>query len=130
VIPNPKMDAHSRALQNAAKRGKAREAQAKRTALSAARRAVQVLGEAHGAVDRVDKALRDVDRESETKLARVEAEATSAKNAHRRCGLSVKAAGIAAKHGKAGDAVKALHACEHAARQAIAAAKLAEQHAR
>jgi hypothetical protein len=131
VIPNPKMDAHSRVLQNAAKRGKAREAQAKRRALAAARAASSSLREACRCVSRVDTALRSVETsEDEAQCIRVEHAASTTKSAHRRCEAQARAAGSAARKGDAKGAEKAAVACVGAVREAQAAAKLAEQHAR
>jgi hypothetical protein len=114
-----------------AKRARAREALAKRRALAAGRAAAQSLREACRCVDRADRALRRVEvSDDEDRCTRVEHAAAAVKAAHRRCEVSARAAGFAARKGDAQAAVKAAGVCERVLREAQAAVRLTEKHAR
>lgn len=114
-----------------AARGRAREAAAKRRAFAAARAAASSLREAAKCVDRADRALRRVESpDDEDRATEVEHAASAVKAAHRRCEVSARTAGSCGRRGDVRGAVKAAGVCERLVREAQAALRLAEKHAR
>lgn len=130
MIPNPKMDAHSRALQAAARRGKARQGDRAKRAQAAAKAAVKSLQKAHLCVVRADEALRTVEGREDDQALEVEAAAAGVKAAHERCDRSAKQAGFAARRRDPRGAETAARVCANEADKAADDAKAARLAAR